>query len=121
VCPGNNESAGKRKSGKTTHGNRWLRRVLSQAAWAASHTKNTYLSAQYRRLAHRRGKKRAIVALGHTLLTIVYHMLTNHIEYVELGPQHFDTVSPQSRARSLTKKLEKLGFEVILKPKEMAA
>jgi transposase len=68
ACPGNNESAGKRKSGKTTKGNRWLRRSLGEAAWAASHTKDTYLSAFYRRLARRRGKKRAIVALSHTLL-----------------------------------------------------
>ena len=73
MCPGNNESAGKRKSGKTPKGNRWLRRTLNKSAWAASHTKNTYLSAQYRRLASRRGKKRAIVAVGHTMLKIVYH------------------------------------------------
>ena len=66
LCSGNNESAGKRKSGKTTKGNRWLREILVQAAWAASHTKQTYRSAQYRRLAGRRGKKRALVALAHT-------------------------------------------------------
>ena len=85
MCPGNNESAGKRKSGKTTKGSRWLRQMLTQAAWAASHTKNTYLSAQYRRLAARRGKKRALVALGHTLLIIMYHLLKERTTYQELG------------------------------------
>ena len=75
MCPGNDQSAGKRRSGRTTKGNRWLRQTLVQAAWAASHTKGTYLSAQYHRLAARRGKKRAMVALGHTLLVIVYHVL----------------------------------------------
>jgi len=73
VCPGNHESAGKRKSGKTTKGNRWLRSALSQSAWAASRKKNSYFQAQYRRLAGRRGKKRAIVAVAHSLLTIIYH------------------------------------------------
>src|SRR5204863_715397 len=68
MCPGNNESAGKRKSGKTTKGNRWLKRILVQAAWAASRAKGTYLQAQYRRLAKRRGRKKALVAVGHTLL-----------------------------------------------------
>ena len=75
LCPGNNESAGKRKSGTTTKGNRWLRRSLSQAAWAASKTKDSYLSARYKRLARRRGKKRAIVAMSHTILVIAYHLL----------------------------------------------
>jgi transposase len=75
MSPGNDQSAGKRRSGRTTKGDRWLRQTLTQAAWAASHTKTTYLSAQYHRLAARRGKKRAIVALGHTLLTIVYYVL----------------------------------------------
>jgi transposase len=121
LCPGNNESAGKRKSGKTTHGNRWLKRALSQAAWAASHTTNTYLSAQYRRIVRRRGKKRAIVALAHTLLTIIYHMLSEHVPYHELGPDYFDTLSPESRARFHKKQLEKLGFEVTLETREIAA
>lgn len=75
TCPGNDQSAGKHRSGRTTKGDRWLRQKLTQAAWAASHTMGTYLSAQYHRLADRRGKKRAVVALGHTLLTIVYHVL----------------------------------------------
>lgn len=121
LCPGNNESAGKRKSGKTTHGNRWLKRALSQAAWAASHTKQTYLSAQYARIARRRGRKRAIVALSHTLLTIIYHMLDQCLAYQDLGPDYFDTIAPESRARFYKKQLEKLGFNVTLETREMAA
>jgi len=121
LCPGNNESAGKRKSAKTTHGNRWLKRALSQAAWAASHTRDTYLNAQYRRLARRRGKKRAIVALSHTLLTIIFHMLDQNTVYHELGPEHFDTLSPENRARFHKKQLEKLGFKVTLEIQEMVA
>ncbi len=74
ICPGNRESAGKRQSGRTHHGSRWLRATLVHAAWAASHSKKTYLSAQYRRLAGRRGKKRAIAAVGHTMLVMLeYH------------------------------------------------
>ncbi len=83
MCPGNNESAGKRKSGKTTKVSRWQRPILTQAAWAASHTKDTYLSAQYRRLAARRSKKRALVALGHTLLVIIPSPFRNRLSVVE--------------------------------------
>src|SRR6516164_878477 len=85
MCPGQRESAGKRQSGRTRKGNQWLRTTLVQVAWAASHTKHTYLSAQYRRLASRRGKKRALVAVGHTILVITYHLLKNHTTYKELG------------------------------------
>jgi transposase len=94
MCPGNEESAGKRKRTKTTKGNRWLRRALSEAAWAASHTKDTYLSAQYRRLAGRRGKKRALVALGHTLLIIIYHVIAHRCDYKELGADYFLRLEP---------------------------
>ncbi|HJW86106.1 MAG TPA: IS110 family transposase [Candidatus Brocadiaceae bacterium] len=121
MCPGNNESAGKRKSGKTPKGNRWLRRTLNQSAWAASHTKNTYLSAQYRRLASRRGKKRAIVAVGHTMLKIVYHMLKHKVSYHDLGNDYFDSFNSESLKRNLVKRLEKLGHKVILESlKEVA-
>src|SRR5207249_6984502 len=84
MCPGNHESAGRRRSGRTARGNPWLKRALVQAAWAASHTKGTYLSAYYRRLAARRGRKRALVALGHTLLTILYHLQRKRVEYTDL-------------------------------------
>lgn len=121
MCPGNNESAGKRKSGATPKGNRWLRRTLNQSAWAASHSKNTYLSAQYRRLASRRGKKRAIVAIGHTMLKIVYHMLKHKVSYHDLGNDYFDRLNSESLKRHLVKRLEKLGHKVTLEPlKEVA-
>lgn len=121
LCPGNNESAGKRKSGRTTCGNRWLKRTLSQAAWAASHTKNTRLSEKFRRIARRRGKKRAIVALSHNLLTIAYHILQNNIPYKELGADYYETADPKRRERYYTKQLQKLGFNVILEKSEEAA
>ncbi len=121
MCPGNNESAGKRQSGKTPKGNRWLRRTLNQSAWAASHTKDTYLSAQYRRLASRRGKKRAIVAIGHTMLKIVYHMLKHKVSYHDLGSDYLDRINAESLKRHLVKRLEKLGHKVTLEPlKEVA-
>jgi transposase len=87
MCPGNNESAGKRRSGRTTPGSRWLRSVLVQAAWAASHTKKTSLAAAYRRRARRLGKRRSLVALGHKILVIVYELLSHGIDYVEQQPQ----------------------------------
>ena len=121
MCPGNNESAGKRKSGRTTKGSRWLRQVLTQAAWAASHTKDTYLSSQYRRLAARRGKKRALVALGHTLLVVIYHLLKDGTKYHELGGDFLERLEPERLTRQLINRLEKLGHKVILQPKEDAA
>lgn len=121
MCPGNNESAGKRRSGRTTHGNRWLKRILAQAAWAASHTKNTYLAQHYRRIARHRGKKRALVALSHTLLVIIYAMLDQKIDYEDLGPNYFETIDPQGRARYHKKQLEKLGYQVTLEEKQIAA
>jgi transposase len=114
VCPGNRESAGKRKSGHTNHGNRWLRTALAQAAWAASHTRKTYLSSQYRRLAGRRGKKRAIIALAHTMLVMIYHVLRNGVEYKELGHDYLDKLHPQRLTTYLVKRLESLGHKVIL-------
>ena len=78
VCPGNNESGGKRKSGKTRSGNRWLRRALCEAAWAAAHTKDNYLSVQVRRLAIRRGNNRALMAVAHTILRVAYHIISGN-------------------------------------------
>jgi transposase len=121
MSPGNNQSAGKRRGGRTTPGDRWLRQALTQAAWAASHTKGTYLSAQYHRLAARRGKKRAVVALGHTLLTIVYYVLKRQTTYVELGADFLDRLDPDRLTRQLVKRLEKLGHKVKLEPREDAA
>ena len=121
VCPGNRQSAGKRQSGRTNHGNRWLRAALTQAAWAASHSKKTYLSAQYRRLAGRRGRKRAIVALSHTLLVMIYHMLRDAVDYRELGHDYLDKLHPQRLTNYLVKRLESLGHTVTLTPNQEAA
>jgi transposase len=121
MCPGNNESAGKRKSGKTTKGNRWLRATLVQVAWAASHTKETYLSAQFRRLAARRGRKRALVALGHTILDIIFHVLKDRTTYRELGPDYLEQLDAARLTRSLVRRLERLGHRVTLQPHEPAA
>jgi len=120
MCSGNNESAGKRRSGRCTHGNRWLKRILVQAAWAASHTKGTYLAAQYRRLAKRRGRKRALVAVGHTLLGIIYHVLKRGTTYAELGPEFLDRLEPERLTRQLIKRLEALGHKVTLEPRPAA-
>jgi transposase len=117
MCPGNEESAGKRRRGRTRKGNRWLRRALAEAAWAASHAKGSYLAAQYRRLAARRGKKRALVAVGHTLLVIMYHVLKEKVEYKDLGADYFDRLEPERLRRYLVKRLQGLGYEVALTPR----
>jgi transposase len=116
LCPGSHESAGKRKSGKTRKGSLWLRRCLSQAAWAVSMTKNNYLSALYRRLAARRGSKRATIAVAHNLLAIAYYILRDGTCYQDLGPNHFDRLDPEGLRRRLTKRLQGLGFKVTLEP-----
>jgi transposase len=118
VCPGNEESAGKRLRSATRRGNRWLRRALTEAAWAASHAKDSYLAAQYHRLASRRGKKRALLAVGHTILVIMYHLLRYHQEYNDLGRDYFDRLDPDRLKRYLVKRLEALGHDVILRPRE---
>src|SRR5262249_20553356 len=120
MSPGNNESAGKRRSGHTRHGNRWLRAMLVQAAWAAGRTKGTYLAAQYRRLAKRRGRKRALVAVGHTLLGIIYHVLKRGTTYTELGPDFLERLEPERLTRQLVKRLERLGHKVVLEPRPAA-
>jgi transposase len=114
VAPGNHESAGKRHSGKTTKGNKALGCALNQAAHAAAGTKHTYLSAQYRRLAARRGKKKAIVALEHTLLVIAYHLIQRKEPYQELSADYFDKRRPEATAKRLVKRLEQLGYSVSL-------
>jgi len=116
MCPGNHESAGKRQSGRTRKGNRALRAALVEAAQAAGRTKRTYLGAQFRRLAARRGKKKAAVAVGHTILTIVYHLLTEGTSYQDLGAQYFDERDRQRVERRLVHRLEALGYTVALEP-----
>jgi transposase len=114
VCPGSNESGGKRKSGKTTKGSRWLRTALVQAAWAAICKKDSYFQAQYRRLAARRGKKRAILAVAHSLLTVIYHMLKNGSTYQELGGDYFDKLNKNRLLPYFVRRLKDLGYQVSL-------
>jgi transposase len=116
MCPGNNESAGKRKSGKTRKGNANLRTALVEAAQAAARKKDSYLSAQYRRLAARRGKKKAIIALGHSLLIIAYHVLKRRVDFQDLGPTYFDERDRTNVERRLVRRLERLGYKVALEP-----
>jgi transposase len=121
MCPGNDESAGKRRSGRTRKGNPWLRTLLVEAGQAAGRTKGTYLGAQYRRLAARRGKKRAAVAVGHSILVIIYHLLTDGRDYEDLGARYFDERDRQRVERRLVRRLEALGYAVTLEPHEPAA
>jgi transposase len=122
ICPGNHESAGKRKSGRTSKGNEWLRVVLVQCAWAASRSKGTYLKAMYGRLAARRGKKRALVAVGHRLLEIIYNVLKKGQTYQELGEDYLDKKQDKERlAQRLLRRLEKLGVKVTVEPTEAVA
>lgn len=114
LCPGNNESAGKRYSGKTRKGSRWLRDALVEAAHGASHKKHCYLKAQYHRLAARRGGKKAYLALAHSILVIAYHLLTRREPYKDLGENHFDERNRQATERRLVKRLEALGNKVVL-------
>jgi transposase len=114
MCPGNYESAGKRGRGTTRKGDPWLRTALIEAAQAAGRTRGTYLAAQYHRLAGRRGKKKALVAVGHTILVIAYHLLTQQTTYRELGPLHFDQRDEQRVTRRLVHRLQALGYRVQL-------
>jgi transposase len=121
MSPAQEQSAGKRLRSRTGQGNRWLRRALNEAAWAASRCKDSYLGAQYRRLAARRGKKRAAIAVGHSILVIFYHLLKNGGEYRDLGADFFDKLEPERYRRYLVKRLERLGYDVALTPKEAVA
>lgn len=114
MCPGNNESAGKRKSGRTRKGNNSLRNILVEVARAAARTKNTYLSSQYHRIAARRGANRAAVAVGHSILVIVYHLLKRRKPYFELGADYFDQLKKEAVVNRAVKKLESLGYKVSL-------
>lgn len=120
-CPGNHESAGKRQSGKTPAANRHIDAVLTEMAHAAVRTQNSYFKAQYHRLAGRRGKKRAIGAVKHSLLVSVYFILRNNKPYHDLGVDYFDKLNPQQRIRYHVRKLKELGQEVELSPMSDAA
>lgn len=117
ICPGNEESAGKRLRSRVRQGNRWLRRSLSEAAWAASLAKDSYFAAQFRRIAARRGKNRSLLAVAHSLLTVIYHVLKTKVEYQDLGADYFDRQDPERLQRRLIARLESLGLEVKIQPR----
>ncbi len=114
VCPGNRESGGKRMSGKTRKGNSYLRRILCQAAWAATNQKASYLGTLYRRVRGRRGHQKAIMAVAHQILTIIYHMLRDNEPYRELGEAHYDERRKPEITRRLVERLQRLGYQVTL-------
>lgn len=114
VCPGNNESAGKQRSGKSHRGNRWVKGALTQIAWAASRKNDSYEQALYRRLVPHRGKKRALVALANSTLQAVWHMLGKRQSYLDLGADYFEIRQKEKLTHSLVKRLEKLGHKVTL-------
>lgn len=112
ISPGNNESAGKRHSGRTGKGNKWLRSILVECAHAAGHTKDTYLGSQFRRLAGRKGKKRAAIAVGHSILESAYFILRDKVPYHELGADYLDKINQTHIVRYHVRRLESLGLKV---------
>jgi len=116
VCPGQNESAGKQRSGRTRHGDPWLREALVEAAHAAARARRTYLAAQYRRIAARRGSRRAAVAVAHTILTITYHLLSRQSDYEDLGANYFDDRDRTATIHRAVARIQRLGYEVTLTP-----
>jgi transposase len=118
VCPGNRESAGKRLSGQTTKGNKRLKATLAEAVWTLSHMKNNYLSAQYHRLARRLGKQKAVTAVSHSLLVIIYHMLRDKQPYRDLGADFFEARDKERVVKGALRRLESLGYAVTLQAHE---
>ena len=116
MCPGNRQSAGKRSSGKTRKGNRWLRRALVQCGWAAARAQDSYLRSVFWRIAGRQGKKKAAVAVGHRILKIAFYLVRDGVEYQDLGPAYFDRLNPVRTAQKLVHRLERLGFAVNILP-----
>jgi transposase len=116
MCPGHDDRGGTRLSGKTRPGRRWWRQVLVEGAPVAAKTKQTYLAAQYRRMAARRGKTRVLIALGHTILTMVYHVLTRKQPDQDLGAAYFDARDQRRVEHRLGRCLERLGYRVSLQP-----
>jgi transposase len=115
MAPGTNITGGKRQSGKTTKGDVWLRDILTQCAWSAARTRDTYLSAQFWRLARRIGKKKAAIAVGHSILVISWHLLTNDCDYDDLGCDYFQRrTNPDRRRDHLIEQLHGLGYRVTL-------
>jgi transposase len=119
VCPGNKQSGGKRLSGVTTNGNPYLRAALAEVVWSITRT-DTYLAAQYHRIARRKGKKRAVMAVAHSLLVIIYHVLREKKPYTELGADYFDRLNTEQVQRHHVRRLEQLGYKVELSPASVA-
>jgi transposase len=119
ICPGNNESAGKRKNGRTTKGNVWLKALLVQTGHSASRAKGTYLKAFYHRVAAKRGKKRAAIAVAHKQAIIIFHQLSEGKPYQELGENFFDRRNQQALEKRLVRRLRSLGYQVDLHPESM--
>jgi transposase len=115
LCPGNAESAGKRFSGRTRKGDRYLRRMLVQSAWAAARCRDCFLAALFHRIAHKRGFKKAAVAVAHRIVKIAWAMIRDGSEYHERGGDHFDRLHPERTARKLVRRLERIGFAVEVK------
>jgi transposase len=120
VCPGNNESGGVKRASKITPGNHWLKAVLGEAAWVLVRMRDNYLSAQYHRLARRRGKHKAVVAVMHSILVGAYHILRDRQPYRELGGDYFDRLDAARLERYHVTRLKQLGYEVTLTPKHVA-
>jgi transposase len=118
LCPGSEESAKKNRSGKTPKGDQWLRRALVEPAWGAARRKDGYLGAMYRGIAVRRGEKRAVIAVARTILQAAWHILSKGAEYNELGGDYFDRQNSEQTKTKLIRRLERLGYEVELKPKQ---
>ena len=114
MSPGNNESAGKKKPGTTTHGNKCLKSILTELAWVASRMKGTYLHAKYQGLVGRKGKKKALIAVGHKILIMSYHILKYKVPYKELGANYLDTRRKDRIVKNYLKRLTNLGFTVTL-------
>jgi transposase len=121
LCPSNKESAGKRKKGRARKGDQGFRRYAIEMALAASRSKGTYLNALYHRLVRRKGHKKAIVAVAHAIVVIIYHVIKHRVPYRELGADYFDKLNTTYIKRHYLKRLESLGFKVTLEPLEVAA
>lgn len=116
ICPGNKESGGKRFKAGIRPGNRWLRGMLGAVVWAITHTKDNYLRAQYQRIARRRGTMKAAVAVAHSVLVMIYHLLRDHRPYHDLGADYFDQLDKARVERQHVRRLEQLGYTVTLTP-----
>jgi transposase len=120
VCPGNTQSGGKRRSGPTTDGTRWLRGLLGEVAWGANRKQGTSFGARYRRLARRHNKQKAVVAIRHHLVVVIYHVLRDGVAYRELGSDYYRPLDPARIARHHVQRLEQLGYAVTLAPQGAA-